>query len=374
MTPVRTLAARLAGLMVAAAVAGCTAGTAFGGGPSPSTSSATYSARETRYLRGLSDAGQFSGAVLVAVRGRMRLRTAVGMADVGRHVPNRPGTPFRIGSITKAITATAVMLLVQEGRLRLTDSVCQHVSACPETWKPVTIRDLLRHTSGIPDYLPAITLGQFNAPTPPADLLALVKDRPLLSPPGTAYAYSNTNYVLLGLVIEGASGLDYATFLQRRIFVPLRMTGSGYQRDFSVVPGHATGYGYRTRSTTELIPTDQAAFADGGLYSTVDDLLRFDEALDGDRLLSRTLVEQMLTPWRGPGSGLPSGVQAGLGWDLRTDRPGQQVVFHGGQIPGFNAMLERHLGPRVTAIVLSNFYWAPAPGMASLLASQAERG
>jgi CubicO group peptidase (beta-lactamase class C family) len=366
------LVARLAGLMVAATVVGCTAGVPFQGSPSPSPGSATFAARETRYLRGLSEAGQFSGAVLVAIRGRVVLRTAVGMADTGRHVPNRPVTPFRIGSITKPITATAAMLLVQDGRLRLTDSVCQYADACPETWKPVTIRDLLQHTSGIPDYLPPITLAQFNAPTPPADLLALVKNRPLQSPPGTTYAYSNTNYVLLGLVIERVSGLDYATFLQRRIFLPLRMTGSGYQRDFSVVPGHSTGYGYRTQSTTEAIPTDEAAFADGGLYSTADDLLRFDQALYGDRLLSRTLVQQTLTPWRGPSAGLPSGVQAGLGWDLRTDGSGHPVVFHGGQIPGFNAMLERHLGPRVTAIVLSNFYWAPAPGIASLLASQAE--
>jgi CubicO group peptidase (beta-lactamase class C family) len=365
-------AARLAGLLiVAATVAGCGVGGAFGSSPSASPSSPAYAARETRYLRGLSDSGQFSGAALVAVRGRVVLRTAVGMADVAGHLANQPVTRFRIGSITKAITATAVMLLAQDGRLRLTDSVCQYVGGCPGTWTPVTIRDLLRHTSGIPDYLPPITLAQFDAPTPPADLLALVRDRPLLAPAGTAYAYNNTNYVLLGLVIERVSGADYASFLQRRICGPLRMTGSGYERDFSTVPGHATGYGYRTRDTTEVIPTDEAAFADGGLYSTVDDLLRFDQALYGDRLLSRTLVQEMFTPWRGPGTGLPSGAQAGLGWDLRTEGPGQPVVFHGGQIPGFNGMLERHLAPRVTAIVLSNYYWAPAPGIASTLASQA---
>lgn len=245
-----------------------------------SSSASTYARKELGYLQGLDKSNQFSGSVLVAAGGRLLLRSAVGFADWNSKRLNRPDNRFRIGSITKAFTATGVMLLVQDGRLKLEDTACPFVADCPGAWRSVTVRNLLTHTSGIPDYLPSITLAQFNAPTPPPDLLALVANRPLSFSPGSEYGYSNTNYVLLGLIIENLSGLSYGAYLEQRIFRPLSMTGSGYERDFTRVPNSATG---------------------------------------------------------------------------------------------FNAAFERHLGPHVTVVVLSNFYWAASSEIASLLANQAPK-
>ena len=339
-----------------------------GGSPG---SSQSYAAAELPYLEGLAKADRFSGAVLVASAGKPVLRQAFGMADWAGKVPNRPETRFRIGSITKTFTATAVMMLVQEGKLHLADSVCTHVAGCPHQWSAATIRNLLTHTSGIPDYLAPISLAQFNSPTPPQAILDLVRDSPLAFKPGTRYQYSNTNYLLLGLVVESTSGMTYADFLQQRIFKPLGMTGSGYSRDFSLVQRHATGYGYKTSSRDEVIPTDEAAFSDGGLYSTVDDLLRFDQALYGTQLLTRATVDEMFTPWGGADLS-PGGSQVtGLGWSLGEDPHGAKVVFHGGQIPGFNALLSRDIGSHVAVIVLSNYYWAPVDTVVSALYARA---
>ena len=354
--------------VLAVVVTGCSGEGAPTGPPS---SVQSYAQKELAYLRSLSTSNEFSGAVLVAVDGRPLLRTAVGFANRDSRLPNRPETRFRIGSITKALTAAAVMLLVRDGRLNLDDPACRYLASCPNGWRAVTVRNLLTHTSGIPDYLRLITLAEFNAPTLPAALMALVADQPMSFPPGSAYGYSNTNYVLLGLIIEHGSGLAYGDFLEQRIFGPLGMTGSGYARDFTEVRGGATGYGYKTSSTGEVVPTDQAAFSDGGLYSTVDDLLRLDRALTDHRLLPADLEDQMFSPWGGATSGSPSRTDVGLGWQLKRDAAGGPVVFHDGQIPGFSAAFERHLGSHVTAIVLSNFYWADTGGIASLLAEEA---
>ncbi len=332
----------------------------------------TYASTEQNYLRGLEKGNEFSGAVAVAVGGRVILQSSVGYADWKTKTLIRPDTPFRIGSITKVFTATAVMLLVQDGKLRLDDEACSYVADCPRAWSDVTVRNLLTHTSGIPDYLAPITLSQFNAPTPPRALLALVADKPLNFPPGSGYGYSNTNYVLLGLIIESLSGLSYDAYLQQRIFGPLGMRGSGYERDFSRVPNAATGYGYKTLSRTEAIPTDEAAFSDGGLHSTIDDLLKFDRALTDHRLLTAALEDQMFTPWGGAAD-FPNDAHIGLGWLIKRDQFGATVVYHGGQIPGFNAAFERDLGSHVTAVVLSNFYWADSGQIASVLVNAAPK-
>ena len=354
--------------LLAIVVAGC------GGLSAPMSAAQTYTSKERVYLDALEKSHEFSGAVLVEVRGRVLLQTSVGYADWNSRTPVRLDTRFRIGSITKAFTATAVMLLVQDGRLRLDDAGCQYVAACPDAWRRVTVRNLLTHTSGIPDYLPPISLAQFDAPTPPTQLLALVADRPLLFPPGSGYGYSNTNYVLLGLIVEALSGLSYSDDLEQRIFGPLGMTGTGYERDFSRVPNAATGYGYKTSTIAETIPTDEAAFSDGGLYSTVGDLLKFDRALTDHRLLTATLEDQMFTPWGGAAAGFPARSDIGLGWLLKRDAAGAPIVYHGGQIPGYNAAFERHLGSHVTVAVLSNLYWADSSQIASVLADEAPKG
>jgi CubicO group peptidase (beta-lactamase class C family) len=352
-------------MVVAIAVAGCS-----GQSTAPSASQ-LYASTESAYLQALGRANRFSGEVLVAVSGRVVLRSSVGYADWHSKTPNQSDTRFRLGSITKLITAMAVMLLVEDGRLQLDDPACNYVTNCTAGWRTVTVRNLLTHTSGIPDYLPPVTLAQFNAPTPPLDLISLVADKPLDFPPGSQVEYSNTNYVLLGLIIESVSGLPYATFLEQRIFRPLGMSASGYQRDFSQIAKAATGYGYKTQSTLETIPTDEAAFSDGGLYSTVDDLFKFDQELSGHRLLSPAIEDQMFTPWGGEPAGFPLESDIGLGWFLKQGTVYGVVAFHGGRIPGYSGAFERHLGSHVTAVVLSNFYWADSSQIASTLADAA---
>jgi len=320
------------------------------------------------YLRTITAAHEFSGAVLVAKDGVVMFRDAFGLADAAAKTANTPSTRFRIGSVTKQFTALAVMQLVHDGSLGLQDRLCDRLADCPAAWTTITIDQLLTHTSGIPDYIPTISVEDFDGPMAPRDVVALVRDRPLLFTPGDEFGYSNTNYELLGLLVERVSGLDWGAYLRTRILDPLGLHDSGYERDFSRVATAAIGYGYKTRDETESVPRGQAAYAAGGMYSTVDDLLRWDLALDAARPLPADELARMVTAWGGarPAPARASRVY-GYGWYVTNGVDGR-LASHGGGIPGFGAANYRYLDDHVQVIVLSNFYWSDPEGVARTLA------
>jgi CubicO group peptidase (beta-lactamase class C family) len=314
--------------------------------PAPPPSGQQLAAKVDEYMSAAVRVNQFSGSVLVALDGRPVVSKGYGMANYELGVPNTPQTVFRLGSITKTFTATAIMMLQERGRLSVNDSVCKHLSDCPTAWQPVTVRHLLTHTSGIanftdlPDYPKTMAL-----PVTHEGMLARFRERPLEFAPGEKYGYSNSGYYLLGVVVERASGRPYADFLRENIFEPLGMTSTGYDTSRQIIRNRASGYVAQGDSFVNALYIDMSVpFAAGALYSSVEDLLRWDQALYTEKLLSRKSLGEMLTPFR---------EGRGYGWAVR-ERFGRRVVEHDGSINGFYSSLSRFPAERVAVIVLSN--------------------
>ncbi|HEU4323473.1 MAG TPA: serine hydrolase domain-containing protein [Roseiflexaceae bacterium] len=308
-----------------------------------------------RHMAGLASAGLFQGAVLVARDGQILLRSGYGMAETAAGTPNTPTTRFRLASVSKQFTAMAVMQLQAQGRLHVSDPICDYLSDCPDSWRTITIRQLLSHTSGIPDYTSLIDYSATQAsPAAPAALAARVRDMPLLFPPGTSYSYGNTAYTLLGMIIEQASGRSYADVLRDGIFGPLQMHDSGVSTGAGE-PGAARGY---HRVGMLAPPLDASTlFAAGDLYSTVDDLYRWSQALEGETLLPAALRNEMFTPVAN---------NYGYGWRITTP-DGVRQISHPGLIDGFATAIVRFPDRRITVVVLANMDGADAPGIATYL-------
>ncbi len=245
------------------------------------------------YLNHLVEQGALSGSVLVEQNG-MLFSKGYNLADVDAQIPNTPQTRFRIGSNTKQFTAMAILILQDRGKLHVQDHICRYIPACPADWQPITIEELLTHSSGIPDYtnFPDF-VSTWTQPTTPEALIARFKDYPLDFTPGSVFRYSSSGYVLLGYIIERVSGESYATFLHENIFAPLKMNNTGYDTTYPALPQHATGY-YANRSKPD--PYDMSVlYAAGALYSTVEDLYLWDTALMAGKLVSRQALDAMFT-------------------------------------------------------------------------------
>ena len=318
--------------------------------------------RLSAYLERRSVQG-FMGAVLVERSGETLLRAAYGPAEAELDVANRPAGVFRIGSLTKTFTATAVLRAVERGEMALDDRICASLSLCPSSWSGVTVHHLLSHTSGIPDSfgrLEAVPVEETAAELDRVLVEIAEEGEPLDSAPGEAYRYSNFNYVLLGVLLELAEGAPWAEVLAREIFRPLAMTGTAYDDVWAVVPGRVRGYGLRDGSLANTEYDDHAAYAAGGLRSTLDDLRRFlDAYFVPGSLLSAKSLDKALHPYLG---------DYGYGWQI-IDRLGRTVYNHTGGIDGFSTHMARYPDDDVTVVVLSNNEDEPAPATACDLAA-----
>jgi CubicO group peptidase (beta-lactamase class C family) len=320
-------------------------------------------ARLDRRLSELAAAKRFSGAALVAREGRVVLSKGYGMANYELDVPNTPQTKFRLGSITKQFTAAAVLLLQERGKLSVQDSVCKHVADCPAAWQNVTVHHLLTHTSGIPSFTSMPEYRQTSRlRTTVDDLIKRFREKPLEFTPGERFNYSNSGYLLLGHLVEKLSGKSYEEFLRESFFAPAGMTRTGYDHNEEVLPGRASGYVRRDGRLYNADFIDMSIpHGAGALYSTVEDLYLWDQALHGGKLLSAKSVEAMTTPFH---SGYAYGVGVGQHW-------GFQSVAHGGGIEGFNTYLARWNEPRTTVVVLGNIENADAGPISTALAREA---
>ncbi len=297
-------------------------------------------------LKAYVDEDVFSGAVLVAVDDQPVLRLGVGLADRELGVPNTPETKFRIGSITKQFTATAILQLAEQGKLSIDDPVSKYYAAAPASWAKVTIRNLLTHTSGIPSYTAVPGFDGFaRLPHTPEELIKLTQDKPLDFEPGTQFAYDNTGYVILGYIIEKVSGQTYADYLQSHIFGPLGMTSSGYDSSSRIIPGRALGYergpaGWRNAAYLDM----SGPFSAGALYSDVDDFVKWDRALGEGKLLSAASLKAMFTDY---------GHHYGFGWEI-DQKWGQDRIWHNGGINGFASSFQRYPKAGIISVALSN--------------------
>ena len=303
---------------------------------------------------------QFSGTVLVAQKDQGLMSQGYGLADREQDVPNAPQTRFAIGSITKSFTAMAIMILQERGSLKVEDPICNYLADCPDAWKPVTMHHLLTHTSGIPSYTDLYIQGKIAA-TPckagkPETIIAYFRDLSLEFTPGSRWHYSNSGYFLLGAVIEKVSGDSYEAFIEKNILQPLRMTETDYDRASTIIPHRASGYSVdQLRDPFINAPCLDASLDDavGGLYSTVGDLYKWDQALYTDRLVSQETLGTIFTSTVSLVSSVAGEAVYGYGWEI-SQQSGHRVIWHNGLVWGFASYLARYPDDQLTIIVLSN--------------------
>jgi CubicO group peptidase (beta-lactamase class C family) len=284
----------------------------------------------------------FTGSVLVAKGDQVVFNRSYGLANVEWNIPNTTTTKFRLGSITKQFTAAAILLLEEQGKLKLEDPVKTHWPEAPAAWDKVTLFHLLTHTSGMP---PPDNEAWRLTGGPTEKAVGLFRDKPLEFEPGSQHNYSNSAYILLGYLIERVSGQPYSEFLQEKIFRPLGMSNSGMDSDTEIILNRAAGYSSISDPVVNAAYINMtSSIGSGSLYSTTEDLLRWNRGLFGGKVLSPASLKKMTTPFKD---------NYALGLDITKEKD-RNIIRHGGSIQGFNAGLAYWPDDQITVVVLAN--------------------
>ena len=301
----------------------------------------TFAGCKSRYAGSVDE--NFSGAVLAAKGDTILMSRGFGKADIEKNMQNTPNTVFRIASLTKQFTAASILILEQEGKLKTGDTVSKYIPDYPHGDK-ITLHSLLTHTSGIAEHTgPELFRAENQHDYSPAELIALFKDKPMMFEPGEQYKYCNSNYVLLGYIIESVSGLEYKDFIKEKIFTPLGMDNSKYGGNY---PGDNEAQGYRAdpKGLKKAVYLDMSIpYSAGGLCSTVEDLYKWDRSLYTNKLLSDESIEKMFTPFS-------KGIMYGYGWRILPEGK----MSHRGGIHGFSSKIYRDTSEEIVIIMLSN--------------------
>ncbi|MFY9740866.1 MAG: serine hydrolase domain-containing protein [Candidatus Sulfotelmatobacter sp.] len=305
-------------------------------------------------------------ALLVSRDGKAVEAQGYGLSNVELQVPVKPETIFQSGSMGKQFTATAVMMLVEEGKIALDDPIGKYIKTAPPAWNAVTIRELLSHTAGFTDYPDKF---DFRRDYTEAQLLKIVEGVPLAFTPGTKWSYSNLGYLTLGILIHQVTGEFYGDFLQERIFQPLGMTTTRIISEADIIPNRAAGYRLvkgELKNQEWVSPTLNTT-ADGALYFSILDLAKWDAALYTEKLLKRSSLEQMWTVTKLK-NGQPNSGHYGFGWFILT-KHGHRVIDHGGAWQGFRTHISRYIDDKLTIVVLTNLDGADPGKIADHVAS-----
>jgi CubicO group peptidase (beta-lactamase class C family) len=310
-----------------------------------------YVARQLRALH-------IPGLSLAVVRdGRIIKAQGYGVANIELNVPAASDTVYEIGSMTKQFTATAIMMLVEEGKVSLDDKLTKYFrqdEGAPEAWSRITVRHLLTHMSGIQNHVAAPDFPDlFHTNLTRDSLVKRFFKLPLEFQPGETWAYDNTGYYLLGIIIEKASGKSFWQFLDERIFQPLGMTATRSTDPLPLVPNRAAGYEWQNNKF-EIRPvlTPFVAFSAGALLSSIEDMAKWDAALYTEKLLKKSSFEQMWTPAQAK-DGRAAPFSYGFGWFIDTYH-GHRLVQHSGGTPGFSSTIYRFVDDELTIIILTN--------------------
>jgi CubicO group peptidase (beta-lactamase class C family) len=290
-------------------------------------------------------------ALLVSRNGQPVREEGYGLSNVELQVAVKPETIFQSGSVGKQFTATAVMMLVEAGKVGLEDPLIKYFPQGPAWWKEVTVRELLSHTAGFTDYPQDFDMRKdYNED----DLLKIVSAIPPAYPPGTNWAYSNLGYLTLGILIHKVTGEFYGDFLLQKIFKPLNMSTTRIINEEDIIPNRAAGYRWvkgRLKNQEWVSPLVNTT-ADGSLYFSVLDLAKWDAALYTEKLLRASSLKQMWTV-AALRNGQPNAGHYGYGWFIGT-KMGHHVVEHEGQWQGFETQISRYVDDRLTVVVLTN--------------------
>jgi CubicO group peptidase (beta-lactamase class C family) len=328
------------------------------------TAAPADTARMDEVVRWYVGQNQFMGSVLVARDAEVLFSNGYGFANAEWEIQNAPSTRFRLGSVTKQFTAACILLLEERGKLKTGDLVSKHLPDAPAAWEKITIHHLLTHTSGIPNFtaFPDYRTVKRSPATTEENYLRF-RDKKLDFEPGEKFAYSNSNYLLLGHLLEKVAGQSYEGFLQQNVLVPLELKDTGYDSR-AITPRRASGY---TPAPGGMLNADYIDMtiphAAGALYSTTGDLLRWSRGLFGGKLLCQPSLEKMTAPFRGTYA---------YGLDVRVAN-GRKVISHGGGIEGFNSHLAYYPDDRLTAVALSNLN-GPATGQITSRLAAIARG
>lgn len=304
----------------------------------------------------LYERGQFNGSIIVTHDGDVIYRNAFGEANRESHLKFTPKTPSNLASVSKQFTAMTVMMLSEKGKINYDDPVSKYIPKLRECVNGITVRHLLTHTSGIPDVgdlgidHPGLREGEV--------LKAVMKQHSQFSNPGVRYQYSNTGYILLAMIVERISGKSFSDFLQENIFRPLGMNstflddGSGHKLNFA-----ATAYNqYGELDDPYAAASGDFTKGDGGIYSTVDDLLKWDQALYTEKLVRQSTLAEAFTP----GKVKEGATTYGFGWNVSHNwLSGEKYIWHTGSTGGFRAFIGRRLGEKLTVIMLTNIGNSP---------------
>lgn len=291
--------------------------------------------------------------------GKIVLVKGYGLSNIELNTPVKPATIFQSGSIGKQFTATAIMILVQEGKIGLDDSLPKYFPNAPASWRGITVRHLLTHTSGLTDYTPDSVTKPGGAISYRADysepqLVEIIESLPIEYAPGAKWEYCNTNYLLLGAIIRSVSGQFYGDFLQARVFKPLGMTSTRIISERDIIPNRADGYelvGGHVKNQEWVSPSLNTT-ADGALYFNVLDLAKWDAALYGEKILRRSSLDQMWTIAT-LADGTPNPSNYGFAWFVDSVN-GHRVIEHSGSWQGFEAYIARYVDDRLTVVTLMN--------------------
>ena len=312
------------------------------------------------YIQKLTNVGQFSGAVLIAKDNKILINKGYNLCNYELSIANTPITKFRVGSITKSFTAVAILQLREKGLLTLKDPLAKYIPDYPNG-NLITIHQLLIHASGIPNFreLPEYKKN-FCSSVTLDNIIATFKYKPLEFPPGQRFSYSNSNYILLTYIIQKITGQPYQEYLKNNILVPALMNNTGIDDTSTILENRASGY---QMDASGLINASYANMSwsagAGALYTTVQDLYKFDRILYSTKLLTRDSIALMFTPQI---------ANSCYGWhsELLCSRP---VFSHGGLINGFHAMFMRFIEDNACIIIVSNFEFAPIEKMSRDLAA-----
>jgi CubicO group peptidase (beta-lactamase class C family) len=317
--------------------------------------------------------GKFNGSILVAEKGKVIYKKGVGLADMEWNVPNQPDTKFRLGSITKQFTSMLIMQLVEQGKLKLDVPISTYLPDYPKkNGEIITIHHLLTHSSGIPNvtsfpgFFKNISRNSYSS----LQLVNLFADSTLQFKPGERNAYSNSGYMVLGYIIEKVTGKSYEQVLQENIFTPLNMKNTGYDHSGPLLKNRARGYEKNGRLYINANFIDMSVpYAAGALYSTVEDLYLWNQALYGNQLLRKENMDLLFIKHIPAGGGY-----YGYGWDIYEMPLGNtaeriETIGHGGGIDGFNTQLTRMPSDKSFIVLLNNTGRAPLDEMTQAIAA-----
>src|SRR5579863_5318256 len=292
-------------------------------------------------------------------RGRVLLAKGYGLADVELDVPVKAETVFQSGSVGKQFVSAAVMMLVEENKVSLDDSITKYFPDAPASWKPILVKNLLSHTSGLSEYESDDRTGPkgpfyLRLDFTEEELVKKIEAMPIEWAPGENWAYRNTNYVLLGVLIHRVTGKRYEEFLAERIFKPLGMSSTRLISEHDIVPNRASGYeldGGQIKNQEWVSPTFNST-ADGALYFNVLDIARWDEALYGTRLLRQSSLDLIWTVYP-LNNGKPNPDNYGFAWEMGAQK-GHKRIEHGGAWQGFTCNIARYPDDSITVVALTN--------------------